>query len=78
MIVYSSEKLVKGELHHFEKGKKDSVFVTISERMEENLKVKIGDSIVFDIQGVLVKAFISGIRKVEWPKDPAIFHFCIP
>ncbi|MBS1680711.1 MAG: ABC transporter permease [Bacteroidetes bacterium] len=72
-----SETLVKGEEHHFKKAR-DSVFVTISEGMDENLKVKVGDSFVFDVQGILVKAFIGGIRKVEWPKDPPNFIFVFP
>ncbi len=74
----ASEELTKGALQHFEKGKKDSVFVTISERMQETLKVKIGDSLVFNVQGVLIKTFISGIRKVDWPKDPPNFIFVFP
>ncbi len=74
----ASEELVKGALHHFEKGKKDSVFITISERMQETLHIKIGDSLVFNVQGVEVKAFISGIRKVDWPKDPPNFILVFP
>jgi putative ABC transport system permease protein len=34
--------------------------------------------LVFDVQGVPVKAFISGIRKVDWPKDPPNFIFVFP
>ncbi|MBS1508720.1 MAG: ABC transporter permease [Bacteroidetes bacterium] len=74
----ASEELVKGSMHHFAKGKKDSVFVTISEMMQETLRVKIGDSLVFNVQGVPVKTFISGVRKVEWPKDPPNFIFVFP
>jgi putative ABC transport system permease protein len=74
----ASEELIKGTMHHFEKGKKDSVFVTISERMQETLRVQIGDSLVFNVQGVEMKTFISGIRKVDWPKDPPNFIFVFP
>jgi putative ABC transport system permease protein len=77
----ASEELIKGTMHHFEKthpGKQDSIFVTISERMQETLRVKIGDSLVFNVQGVEMKAFISGIRKVDWPKDPPNFIFVFP
>ncbi|MBT1702557.1 ABC transporter permease [Chryseosolibacter indicus] len=75
--LHNSEELIKGELHS-KKQSKDSVWVTISEGMEENLGVTIGDSLVFDIQGVPLKAFISGVRKVEWPKDPPNFIFVFP
>jgi len=76
--LHVSEELIKGELHAFKKNQKDSVWVTISEGMHETLKVDIGDSLVFDVQGVLIKAWISGIRKVDWPKDPPNFIFVFP
>lgn len=75
--LHHSEKLIKGELQ-IKKSSKDSVWVTISEGMEENLQVTVGDSLVFDMQGVPVKAFISGVRDVEWPKDPPNFIFVFP
>lgn len=75
--LHRSEELIKGEIHKKKTGN-DSVWVTISEGMEENLDVKIGDSLVFDIQGVPMKAFIGGVRKVEWPKDPPNFIFVFP
>ncbi len=72
-----AEELIEGELHKKTTGK-DSVWVTISEGMHENLKVKIGDSLVFDIQGVPMKVRIAGIRKVEWSNDPPNFIFVFP
>jgi putative ABC transport system permease protein len=75
--LHHSEELTKGELHRKQAGK-DSVWVTISEGMEESLQVSVGDSLVFDIQGVPLKVHISGIRKVDWPKDPPNFIFVFP
>jgi len=75
--LHVSEELIEGELQKMKDGS-DSVWVTISEGMEENLDVTVGDSLVFDIQGVPLKAFIAGIRKVEWPKDPPNFIFVFP
>jgi putative ABC transport system permease protein len=73
----SAEELVKGEIHQKKSGK-DSVWVTISEGMEETLEVTVGDSIVFDVQGFPLTARIAGIRKVDWPKDPPNFIFVFP
>jgi putative ABC transport system permease protein len=73
-----SEELVEGKLQHFDVNKKDSVFVTISEGINEALRLKVGDSIEFDVQGVPMKATISGVRKVDWPKDPPNFIFVFP
>ena len=75
--LHHSEKLIDGELQHRSTGK-DSIWVTISEGMLDNLDVKIGDSIVFDVQGVPMKAKISGVREVEWQKDPPNFIFVFP
>lgn len=74
----ASEELQEGKLQHFEPNKKDSVFVTISDGINETLRLKVGDSLEFDMQGVPVKAIISGVRKVQWPKDPPNFIFVFP
>jgi putative ABC transport system permease protein len=73
----SSEEIIKGEIQKRKVGK-DSVWITLSEGMEESLDITVGDSLVFDIQGVPLKTFIGGIRKVEWPKDPPNFIFVFP
>jgi putative ABC transport system permease protein len=75
--LHHSEKLIKGEMHQKKAGK-DSIWVTISEGMEESLNVTVGDSLVFDVQGVLVPVRISGVRSVDWPKDPPNFIFVFP
>lgn len=76
--LHRSEELIKGEIHHYRRGSKDSVWVSISEGMQETLKVDVGDSLLFDVQGVPMQARISGVRKVEWPKDPPNFIFVFP
>ncbi len=76
--LHVSEELTKGDLHQLKRGEKDSVWVTISEGMQESLGIDIGDSLVFDVQGVPIRARLSGIRKVDWPKDPPNFIFVFP
>ena len=73
--IHSSEELIEGKLQHISN---DTIYVTISKGMHENLGVKVGDSVVFDVQGVPVKTYISGIRDVDWPKDPPNFIFVFP
>lgn len=76
--LHLSEEMLEGEIHQLKSGQRDSVWVTISEGMQESLDVKVGDSLVFDIQGVPIAAYINGIRKVDWPKDPPNFIFVFP
>lgn len=72
-----SEELTEGNMHK-RIADRDSVWVTISEGMQEDLDVKIGDSLVFDVQGVPLKVRLIGIRKVDWSKDPPNFIFVFP
>jgi putative ABC transport system permease protein len=74
----SSEELIEGDMHKYWPGRRDSVSVTISEGMHETLRLQVGDTLVFDVQGVPLKAWIGGIRKVNWPKDPPNFIFVFP
>ncbi|MEQ8302173.1 MAG: FtsX-like permease family protein [Cyclobacteriaceae bacterium] len=76
--LHISEELLEGEIQQLKKGQRDSVWVTISEGMLDNLDVKVGDSLVFDVQGVSIPARIGGVRKVDWPKDPPNFIFVFP
>jgi putative ABC transport system permease protein len=88
--LHHSEELIEGNLHSLKRdtverygrriieGARDSVWVTISEGMHESLDVGLGDSVVFNVQGVPIKAHIAGIRKVDWPKDPPNFIFVFP
>lgn len=73
-----SEELIEGKLQRYKTGKTDSIFVTISEGINESLRLKVGDSVEFDVQGVAMKTIIGGVRKVEWPKDPPNFIFVFP
>src|SRR5688572_2265664 len=75
--LHHSEELIKGDLQSRKAGK-DSIWVTMSEGMEEDLEAGIGDSLVFDVQGIPMKVRIAGIRKVDWPKDPPNFIFVFP
>lgn len=81
--LHVSEELIKGTLQ--KKSAPDSLLqkaalveVTISEGMLEDLELTVGDSLTFDVQGVPVQARISGVRKVDWAKDPPNFIFVFP
>ncbi|MEM6525631.1 MAG: FtsX-like permease family protein, partial [Bacteroidota bacterium] len=71
----ASEELITGDLQRISN---DSIYVTISEGMQENLEVEVGDSVIFDVQGVNITAYIGGVREVDWPTDPPNFIFVFP
>ncbi len=75
-----AEKMIKGKVQHLLKDRdgRDSILVTVSEAMSENLDLTLGDSVVFNVQGVPMTTYIGGVRDVEWSKDPPNFIFTFP
>ena len=70
-----SESLLEGRLHGIYG---DSIFVTISNGMQENLELNLYDEVVFDVQGIPVTTYIGGIREVDWAQNPPNFIFIFP
>lgn len=71
----AAEKLIEGKVHHIAG---DSIYITLSHSVKDNLDVEVGDSITFDVQGIYVTTYVSGFREVEWPNDPPNFMVVFP
>ena len=72
----NSESIVKGELKPYSES--DSIWVSISENMAENLEVEIGDEVVFNVQGVPMTTYIGSFREVDWQRIQTNFIFVFP
>ena len=62
-----SETLIRGE--YWEQDEKDDLSIerlSVEEEFASELGLDLGDEIVFDIQGVEVKAKVTSIRSVKW------------
>ena len=70
-----SEKIVEGE---WSKSVGDSIFISMSNGYAENVGLKIGDEIVFNVQGALVKTYIGSFRKVDWTRVQTNFIVVFP
>ncbi|MCZ4319013.1 FtsX-like permease family protein [Aequorivita viscosa] len=72
-----SEEIVKGEWVASQTG--DGIVpVSISENLAEDAKVTVGDSIVFNVQGVLMPTVVKSIRKVDWANLQPNFTVLFP
>jgi putative ABC transport system permease protein len=72
-----SEKVTSGTwIGKAEAGKE--IPVSAEERFAERIKAKVGDKLVFNVQGVLMPAYISSIRKVNWNKISTNFQVVFP
>ena len=73
----ASEKVTSGKwIGKTEPGK--DIPVSAEERFAERIKAKVGDKLVFNVQGVLMPAYISSIRKVNWNKISTNFQVVFP
>lgn len=72
-----SEEIVKGEWVPLQKPG-EVVQISISENLAEDANVTIGDSIVFNVQGVLMPTVVKSIRKVDWANLQPNFTILFP
>ncbi|MDY8136002.1 ABC transporter permease [Aquimarina sp. 2201CG5-10] len=56
----------------------EDVTISISEGLAEDAKIGVGDRIVFNIQGVLMKTIVGSIRKVDWTRLQLNFMVVFP
>lgn len=60
-VLNPTEKIVEGDFF-----KADGPEVSLEVRYAERMKIKLGDLIKFDIQGVETEARVTSLRKVNW------------
>lgn len=52
----------------------DTASVSLDENYAENIKAKVGDKLLFNVQGVLIPAKVSSIRQVDWNRFQSNFR----
>ncbi|MFD0766766.1 ABC transporter permease [Mucilaginibacter lutimaris] len=73
----NSEKITAGKWE----GKADpgkDIPVSAEERFAQRINAKVGDKLVFNVQGVMMNTYISSIRKVNWNKVSTNFQVVFP
>ncbi len=73
-----SEKITGGSFTGRVTDEPEVVPVSIEEKLAGDLQVGIGDEIVFDVQGVPVKARVDSLRQVDWRRMQANFFLVFP
>ncbi|VTP95074.1 FtsX-like permease family [Sphingobacterium daejeonense] len=69
----SSESLTSGKFVG-KVGKNDTASVSLDKGYAENIKVKVGDRLEFNVQGLIVPAKVSSIRQVDWNRFQSNFR----
>ncbi len=74
----TSETLVKGNWNGQVSNPADSIFISLSEGYAENMNVDIGDELLFNVQGALVKTYVGSLRDIDWRRVQTNFLVLFP
>jgi putative ABC transport system permease protein len=77
-VLSDSEKLTSGAFTGRVADGVDIIPVSVEEKLAGDLQVTLGDEIVFDVQGVPVKARVDSIRQVDWRRMQPNFFLVFP
>lgn len=75
--ISSDEKLLSGSLKKY-KGKGDSIFVSLGNTFAEAMDVKIGDELVFNVQGTRMVTYVGSLREIEFRNLSTRFFIVFP
>jgi putative ABC transport system permease protein len=56
----------------------DTVPISVEQDIAKDLGVKIGDELVFDVQGVPIRTRVASLRKVDWKRFQTNFFIVFP
>jgi len=73
-----SEKLKIGTLSGPVESPDDTIYVSLDERYAQQTKIKIGDKIVFNVQGTLIPTVVGSFREVDWNRVQTNFRVVFP
>ncbi|MDN3203077.1 ABC transporter permease [Algoriphagus sediminis] len=72
----STETMAEGELKPYTPG--DSIFVSFSSSWAEDERIKMGDEIVFNVQGRPLKTYVGSLRNVDFSQVSTNFIVLFP
>ena len=76
--ITDTEKVTAGEFTGRVAADSAIVPVSVEEKLAADLQVGLGDEIIFDVQGVPVKARVSSLRQVDWRRMQPNFFLVFP
>lgn len=74
----ASETLMAGQWHETLPEPGGPVPLSLEEKIAQDMRVKLGDRITLDVQGIAVEARVSSIRKVDWSRFHLNFFMVFP
>ncbi|MEO9873088.1 ABC transporter permease [Ekhidna sp.] len=56
----------------------DSIFISISNGFKDNLDIEIGDELIFNVQGAILKTYVGSFRDIDWRRVQTNFIVLFP
>jgi len=72
-----SEELLEGTWTNKVK-QGEPVFISVADNIARDANLKIGDQVIFNVQGVLMNTTVGSIRKVDWGRAQLNFSIVFP
>jgi len=73
-----SETLVEGQWQGKVAKPGDSIFISVDDGIAQSLKLKIGDLVVFNVQGALLTTYVGSFRDVDFQRVQTNFLVLFP
>jgi putative ABC transport system permease protein len=74
----AAEKIAAGTWSGTVKGPDPIIYVSLEESYAKRIAVKIGDKILFNVQGVLIPTVVGSLREVNWSRMQTNFRVVFP
>ena len=74
----SSEKVTKGKWQGSVKDPSANVYVSLEQRFAERNSIHVGDTMTFNVQGVLLPTIVGSLREVDWNRIQTNFLVVFP
>ncbi len=73
-----AEKTLEGAWNERNDVTQDLIPISLEERYAERIKVSIGDTMVFNVQGAMLQTKVAHVRRVEWNRVMSNFQILFP
>ena len=73
-----SEKLVEGTWDRPGPTATDTIYISMDEGFANRINVAIGDELLFDVQGALVRTVLGSLREIQWNRVQTNFLVLFP
>jgi putative ABC transport system permease protein len=73
-----NEKLVQGDFKKTADGASDSIFISLATSYAEAMDVDLGDELIFNVQGAMLKTYVGSLRKIDNANMRARFLILFP